>query len=318
MTTTPPEPTYPYCVTVIKPGYDSVHLGFPYHHQAEMAATSLRTQLQFTTHPAGTTLLYGPTPADTEPEPPTPTEPHQLAALIDEMPSGDPTGSTFPDLYSRLCAQEGDEARVAWKRALNVIEELGVTAGYNLEQNTWHVEVHRHEQPVEIIPIVAPQIPDQETARILAEQIADNLDYRHMPVNRGLTTPADLIEQVRAATWMTGEDDPSLLEEIGRLRRFEQAAEQLGWTRVTDEPKVITHYPDGVMYAAAGLTVVAAPGVVGANTTSPLTGDPAAARALGVALILAAKQAEDMQRALDLEAEAAAASSVDSVKGHRA
>jgi hypothetical protein len=156
---------------------------------------------------------------------------------------------------------------------------------------------------VEIIPIVAPQVPDQETARTLAEQIADNLEYRHITENRGLTPPAALLEQLREAVWMQGEDDPSVVEETARLHNFEQDAEQLGWTRVT-EPRVTDQVGDAVLYDAKGITVVAAPGIVGANTTGPVTCDPETARAFGAALIVAAKQAEDRQQA---EVEKAAA-----------
>lgn len=311
--TTPPTPTYPYCVTITKPGYDTVHLGFTHASQAETASATLKGSLHYTAHPAGTTIDWGATPDGVAPEPPIATDLVFLAEEIDKMASGDGTGSAFPDLYSRLCAQEGYDAGKIWLDACRLLDEQpetlpedtddqptaedpkqGVTAGYDLEQDTWHVEIHRAGQPVEIIRIVAPQTADEETARTLAEQVAENLGYRHIENNTGLTPPENLIAQIRAAAWLPVEDDPSLIAEISRLRAFMETADQLGWTRC-GEPRVAGQISDGVVYDANGVQVIAGPGLVVADATGPIT--PEMARAVGATLVTAAKQAEALKSA---------------------
>lgn len=170
----------------------------------------------------------------------------------------------------------------------------GVTAGYDLDQETWHVEVHRCDQPVEIIRIVAPQVPDEKAARTLAEQVAENLGYRHIDNNTGLTPAADLVELIRAAAWMEAEDDASLLEEIVRLRVVEARGVDSGWS-VTNPARIIGEQRDGAtQYAAAGLNVVAIAAGVAMGSVQARMYTPDEAREAGAALIAAAKRAEKL------------------------
>lgn len=118
--------SYPYVVTIDKPGYDTVHLGFTFRHQAEMAAASLRRQLSSTAHPEGTEISWGETPAGIEPLAPLPTDPYLIAGATYAEPDNfeDLPGAEFPDLFSRLQAQEGDErAGKIWIEADQHISE---------------------------------------------------------------------------------------------------------------------------------------------------------------------------------------------------
>ena len=172
----------------------------------------------------------------------------------------------------------------------------GVTAGYDPESDAWRVEIHQPGQPVEDIPIAAPQAPDEETARALAEQIAENRGLPYMEQNRGCLPADHVLDQVRQAAWMQGEDDPSLVAEIVRLRQLEQQSVELGWSQV-EAPKVVGHARDGIQFHVEGLLhVVAAAGIVAAGTTGPITCDPDLARKLGAALVTAAQEAERLQR----------------------
>jgi hypothetical protein len=172
----------------------------------------------------------------------------------------------------------------------------GVTAGYDPVNDTWHVEIHRREQPVEIIRIWSPQVPDEDTARTLAQQIAEHRAYRHIEANTNLTPSADLVTQIRVAADVPGDDDPALLERITRLAESEQQAHDAGWTRVSQLPEAVGEAADGVQYEPVnGVMVVAVSGTVGIGGIIPATIDPQDARAIGAALIAAAKKAEDLR-----------------------
>jgi hypothetical protein len=109
---------YPYIVSVHRPGQSTVCLGFTYAHQAEHASWSLADDLRNTTHIEGTTITWSATPAGLEPEAMLPTDPAAIAELIDREDDDLPMGHAFPDLYSRLKAQQGyEEATQIWRTA---------------------------------------------------------------------------------------------------------------------------------------------------------------------------------------------------------
>ncbi|MET9260326.1 hypothetical protein [Amycolatopsis sp. NPDC004079] len=101
---------FPFVAIVHRPGLPDVHLGFAFEHQARQAAWSLADDLHNTSHIQGTTVGWSPTPESATSLAPVPTDPCVLAALIAGEPVGEPTGRAFPDLYSRLKAQEGYDA----------------------------------------------------------------------------------------------------------------------------------------------------------------------------------------------------------------
>lgn len=109
---------FPFVAIVHRPGLPDVHLGFAFEHQAQHAAWSLADDLHTTSRIPGTTVGWSPTPASATPLEPVPTDPCLLAALIDDEPPGEPSGHAFPDLFSRLKAQEGyDTAARIWRDA---------------------------------------------------------------------------------------------------------------------------------------------------------------------------------------------------------
>lgn len=116
-----------YAVILTRPGLDPVRLG-PYEkeHQAEQMAGALRYQMRHTQHVEGTVIDVG----DYRPElehldPRVPSAPYALAEVMDDDEGGDGTGNNFPDLYTRLAAQEGHErASEAWSKACNVYDSL--------------------------------------------------------------------------------------------------------------------------------------------------------------------------------------------------
>jgi hypothetical protein len=101
---------YSFVTTVHRPGLPDVQLGFTYGHQAEHASWSLADDLRCTQHVEGTTITWGATPDSATPLAPVPTDPFEVAELIGQVNLNLPTGHAFPDLYSRLKAQEGYEA----------------------------------------------------------------------------------------------------------------------------------------------------------------------------------------------------------------
>jgi hypothetical protein len=220
------------------------------------------------------------------------------------MPDDDSPDSDFPALYTRLAAQLGhDEAMKAWMAALALldepaktgVEEASVTVGYDPGWEEWHVEVRTPGHGMKIIRIPDPQTPDQDTAHTLAEQTAVSYGLPYVTENRGLTPAAELLEQIRVAAGVPGEDDPSLLETIVGLRVVEERDAASGWS-VTAPAKIILELRDGsAKYAAAGLDVAAIPpGQVGVGSVQARTYTPDEARQIGVAFIAAAKRAEKL------------------------
>lgn len=106
-----------FVTTVHRPGLPDIDLGFRFQHQAESAGRSLTADLGNTSHLDGTTITWSKTPAGVDPLPPLPTGSYALADLImQEDYQG--SGREFPDLYSRLCAQEGPtDADKIWQGA---------------------------------------------------------------------------------------------------------------------------------------------------------------------------------------------------------
>lgn len=191
----------------------------------------------------------------------------------------------------------------------------GVTAGYDPAADRWHVEIHRPGREVEIIGIAAPLLADEETARSLAEQTAEHRRLPHIEDNRGLYPAETVLQQVRAAVGLPGEDDSTLVNEIAGLRAAEAAAVDAGWTRVTAPAKVVDETPSHIQYDAAGIPVtsltdgnvmirfdqstlpdlalIASPGC--AIVVFP----PEHARTMGAAMVAAAKTAEDLSQLAD-------------------
>ncbi|MDQ0847739.1 hypothetical protein QFZ68_007502 [Streptomyces sp. V1I6] len=116
-----------YAVVLTRPGLDPIRLG-PYEkeHQAEQMADGLRGQTYNTQHVAGTVIDVG----DYRPEldhlaPRVDADPCALAEAMDDDQGGDGTGRNFPDLYTRLVAQEGhDCAAKLWSTACQAYDYL--------------------------------------------------------------------------------------------------------------------------------------------------------------------------------------------------
>ena len=111
---------FPFVTTVHRPGLPDVHLGFAVEHQAEQACRSLTIALQYTQHIEGTTITWSPTPDRVTVLAPLPTDQGSvaLADLIAQEPNNLAPGHAFPDLFSRLKAQEGYEtAALIWTNA---------------------------------------------------------------------------------------------------------------------------------------------------------------------------------------------------------
>lgn len=112
-----PEPAsrtdFPFAVTVTRPGLPAIYLGYAYRHAAEQAAWHLTDALHHTAHPEGTEIIWGATPPGVEVTPPLPTS-YQSIAEHPEFSAE----HLFPDLYSRLVAQEGyEDGRTIWLKA---------------------------------------------------------------------------------------------------------------------------------------------------------------------------------------------------------
>jgi hypothetical protein len=109
---------YGFITTVHRPGLPDVHLGFAFQHQAEQACRSLTAALRYTQHVEGTTVTWSSTPDGIAPLPSVPTDPGELAYLVEQDPNDLPMGHAFPDLFSRLVAQQGyDSAARIWREA---------------------------------------------------------------------------------------------------------------------------------------------------------------------------------------------------------
>jgi hypothetical protein len=105
MTTTAAD--YPFVTIVHRPGLPEVYLGFAFPYQAEHAAWSLADDLCNTQHVEGTTVTWSSTPDGVSALSPVPADPCALADLIAQEHHGPPMGHGFPDVFSRLKAQEG-------------------------------------------------------------------------------------------------------------------------------------------------------------------------------------------------------------------
>lgn len=116
---------YPFVTTVHRPGLPEVHLGFAFEHQAEMACRSLTWDLISTAHVEGTTVAWSPTPDGVRPQPPVPASVLAVVSLIEQETDNMPVARCFPDLFSRLKAQEGYEtAESIWRDACRLLDTL--------------------------------------------------------------------------------------------------------------------------------------------------------------------------------------------------
>ncbi|MFR0367629.1 DUF1643 domain-containing protein [Streptomyces sp. MCC20] len=126
--TTPHSESSPALAVVItRPGLPDIRLGpFAYPHQALSFASSLRLQMHSTQHVDGSTVTVHPYRPDlTYQDPHVPTDPYQIAEMLDgEKPSG-VMGHDFPDLWARLHAQEGyDRASAIWRGACTTYDAM--------------------------------------------------------------------------------------------------------------------------------------------------------------------------------------------------
>lgn len=122
----PSSSEYPFVATVHRPGLPDVHLGFAFQHQAELACLSLTEDLIGTAHVEGTKVTWSPTPDGVCPLPPVWADSPAVASLIGQEPDGVPPEHRFPDLFSRLKAQEGHEtASRIWRDACRSLDDDG-------------------------------------------------------------------------------------------------------------------------------------------------------------------------------------------------
>ncbi|MFJ2007929.1 DUF1643 domain-containing protein [Streptomyces chartreusis] len=118
------EPLPPLDVVLNRPDLPDLRFG-PYYqlHIATGIATGLRQQMHHTQHVPGTVVTVQPHRGAEHLQPRVPTDPYALADLMDGDPPGDGTGTNFPDLYARLCAQEGHaRAHDLWGKACGAWE----------------------------------------------------------------------------------------------------------------------------------------------------------------------------------------------------
>ncbi|MGW2827213.1 DUF1643 domain-containing protein [Streptomyces sp. NPDC001443] len=126
--TTPQSESSPALAVVItRPGLPDIRLGpFAYPHQALSFASSLRLQMHSTQYVDGSTVTVQPCRPDlTYQDPHVPTDPYQIAEMLDgEEPSG-VMGHDFPNLWARLHAQEGyDRASAIWRGACTMYDAM--------------------------------------------------------------------------------------------------------------------------------------------------------------------------------------------------
>lgn len=122
--TMPASEDYPFVTTVHRPGLPDVHLGFAFQHQAEMACWSLTGDLIGTAHIEGTTVTWSPTPDGVTPQPPVLADVPAVASLLEQEADDVPPDHWFPDLFSRLKAQEGYEAAERiWRDACHSLDD---------------------------------------------------------------------------------------------------------------------------------------------------------------------------------------------------
>lgn len=122
-------PDYPFVATVHRPGLPDVHLGFAFQHQAELACWSLTEDLIGTAHVEGTTVTWSPTPDGVCPQPPVLADAPAVASLVEQELADVPPEHRFPDLFSRLKAQEGYEtASRIWRDACRSLDDAEADA----------------------------------------------------------------------------------------------------------------------------------------------------------------------------------------------
>lgn len=130
-----------FVTTVHRPGLPDVHLGFRFQHQAEHASWSLTSDLTNTTHVVGTTISWRSRPRGVAVLPPVPADAGLIAELIrQEDYHGDP--EQFPDLHSRLKAQEGFERPVKYGH-LHAPGSITTTWSRRLRSLRWTRSVRR-------------------------------------------------------------------------------------------------------------------------------------------------------------------------------
>lgn len=117
-----------FVVTVRRQGMSDLHLGFAFQHQAEQACSSLRSDLTSTTHVARTTISWSRRPRGVTVLAPVPTDVCGLVEMI-EKENYRGRADQFPDVYSRLVAQEGYElARRLWSAVCYQLADDETTA----------------------------------------------------------------------------------------------------------------------------------------------------------------------------------------------
>lgn len=105
-------------VQVNRPGLPSIYLGFSSARQAESAGHSIKDALRNPAHVDGTRVVWGRTPAGITSRAPLPTDPYEIAMLMEKEDRDLPTGHAFPDTFMRLMAQEGyEETTRIWRAA---------------------------------------------------------------------------------------------------------------------------------------------------------------------------------------------------------
>ncbi|WP_016894145.1 hypothetical protein [Mycobacteroides abscessus] len=121
-----PATAYGFVATVHRPGLPQLHLGFMSAFGAQQACRSLTADLVNTAHVPGTTISWSERPEGVVPLAPVVVEPVALGKMIAAEASARPDGRSFPDLYNRLAAQEGQEAagRV-WGAACRWLDDDG-------------------------------------------------------------------------------------------------------------------------------------------------------------------------------------------------
>lgn len=115
-----------YSAVITKPGHGIVRLGpLGFQHVAEHMVWDLCSQLHSTSHPAGTTIEVAPFDESLPHLPLLPRDSMELANLMDGEQGDDGSGASFPDLFSRLHAQEGYEvAARLWGNACSLYDSM--------------------------------------------------------------------------------------------------------------------------------------------------------------------------------------------------
>lgn len=117
-----PATVHPYVVTVTRPDRPTLYFGYTHLAEAMAAAVRFRQALTHTAHLDGTTVTWAANDAGTYAYSPVPTDPITLSGLLHSEPDTDPA-ERFPDLYTRLDAQIGEDARRVWASACHLIDQ---------------------------------------------------------------------------------------------------------------------------------------------------------------------------------------------------